>query len=338
MTLIGRYRMALRPLYVVGAVDLLGRVLATRGPLAGPTCTLQLVLVAQTAPVARTFVPSLSLEVQQSPSGALQIDGRYRVGEGPVRDVPIADGTYDAELRGEHYRPQPFVLVWPPAALRTPLDAAGVPVDIGLLPGSAYPYPDATALPFGLGPTLVRGAVYAADGDPVANAIVRVIGLAALNPPNPPWPFIETRTGANGDWALVLPDRRRIGYPAETAAPGPVSMTIRVTYPPPGPTVDILNVPVTFGRENAVPNTALRGAVTRTGGRPLAGVIITTSANALRSRARSDGRWTLYLDPNQPDVANVAVTATAPDGSSATVNGVAIRNRATIVVPAIPLP
>jgi hypothetical protein len=164
--------------------------------------------------------------------------------------------------------------------------------------------------------------------------------LLPLNPPAPAWPFTETRTGAAGDWALLLPDRRRFGIAGETTAPPQQSMTVRIQYPPfpGGPVVNVANVPVTLGRENAVPNTVLRGQVTRTGGRPLGGVAITTSLNALASRTRDDGRWTLYFDPNQANVANVAVKATAPDGSTATLNGVAIQHGATVVVPALHLP
>jgi hypothetical protein len=338
MTLVGRYRAAHRPQFAVAAVDLLGRALATRGPLAPPTCPLACVITAQVAPVARKFDPPLSLESRQSANGSLVLDGRYRVGDGPVRDVPLADGTYDAELRGEHYRPQPFALTWPPVALRTPVDAFGGPLDIGLFPSAAYPYPDLTTLPFNLGPTLLRGTAFKPDGTPVKDAVVSVPALPALNPPFPAWPFVQTRSGENGDWAILLPDRRRIGFPGEATAVAAVLMKVSVAHPPPDPVVEIADVRVTLGSENAVPNTSLRGAVVRKGGQPLDGVQITTSVNALQSRTHADGRWTLYFDPNQADVINVAVTAIAPDGSSATLNGVAIRSRATVVVPTLHLP
>lgn len=338
MTLVGRYRAAHRPGFAVAAVDLLAQALAVSGPVAPPNCPLACAIVAQLAPVARVFDPPLMLELRQGANGSLLLDGRYGVGDGPLRDVPLGAGSYTAELRGDHYLPQPFALGWPPAALRTPLDAFGVPVDVPLLPSAAYPFPDVTALPFNLGPTLLRGSVFTAAGDPVVGAIVDIPALPPLNPPAPAWPFVATRTGASGDWALLLPDRRRFGIAGETTAPPPQSMTVRVQYPGGGPVVNIVNVPVTLGRENAVPNTALRGQVARAGGLPLGGVTITTSANALASRTRDDGRWTLYLDPNQPDVASVAVKATAPDGSTVTLNGVAIRSRATVVVPTLHLP
>jgi len=337
MTIEGRYRAAHRPSYALAAVDLLAQALAVRGPIAPPTCPLSCAIVEQLAPVARTFTPPLMLELRQSANGSVLFDGRYRVGDGPLRDVPLGDGQYTAELRGDYYRPQRFTLDWPPAALRTPL-VGGVPVDVPLSPSAAYPYPDVTTLPFNLGPTLLRGSVFTADGDPVVDAIVDVPALLPLNPALPAWPFTAPRTGPPGDRALLLPDRRRFGIAGETTAQPPVAMTVRVQHPNGGPVVNILNVPVTLGRENSVANTALRGQVTRAGGFPLGGVVITTSVNALASRTRDDGRWTLYLDPNQAGVANVAVTATAPDGSTATLNGVAVISRATVVVPTIHLP
>jgi len=337
MTIEGRYRAAHRPTFAVAAADLLAQALAARGPIAPPNCPLSCAVVAQLAPVARSFDPPLMLELRQGTNGSLLFDGRYRVGDGPLHDFPLGDGSYTAELRGDHYRPQPFTLDWPPTALRTPL-AAGVPVDVSLLPSAAYPYPDVTALPFNLGPTLLRGSVFTAAGDPVVDAIVDVPALLPLNPPAPAWPFTETRTGTAGDWALLLPDRRRFGVAGETTAQPPMAMTVRVRHPNGGPVVNIANVPVTLGRENAVPNTALRGQVTRTGGRPLGDVVITTSANALASRTRADGRWALYFDPAYLGANNVAVKATAPDGSTATLNGVAIKQGATVVVPTLHLP
>jgi hypothetical protein len=332
------YPAPLSAYYAVGTVDLLGQALAVNGPLAQPTCQLSLVLTAQTAPAARTFDPPLTLEVRQTPNGALLIDGRYHVGDGPVRDVPVADGTYSAQVRGDFFRAQPFTLVWPPVAARTPLDpVTGAPLDVGLLPGPLYPYPDLTSTPFNLGPTLLRGAVFTAAGDPVVNATVAFVGLPAFNPANPAWPFVEARTSDSGDWALLLPDRRRFGYPAETTAQAAVVMAISVTYPNGGPVVNIPDVSVTFGRENSLANTALRGVVTRSGGKPRGGIRIRTSVNALESRTRDDGRWSLYFDPNQLDVANVSVTATAADGTNATVAGAAVRKRATVVAPTIHL-
>jgi hypothetical protein len=254
-----------------------------------------------------------------------------------VRDVPLADGTYAAELRGAAFQPSQFALIWPPATLRSPADVNEVPIDIELLPAAGYPFPDVTGTPFNLGPTLIRGSVFTAAGDPVADVAVSVKVQPPLTPPNLPWPFSATHTGASGDWALLLPDRRRIGSANETPVPAlaPASMTISIAYPKSGPVVTIPQL-ITLGRENFVPNTALRGRVTGPGGRPLAGATITTTVNALTSRSRADGSWWLYLDPNQTDAPTVTVTATGPAGNTATAL-VAVRQWATVVVPTIHL-
>ena len=115
----------------------------------------------------------------------------------------------------------------------------------------------------------------------------------------------------------------------------PAPMTIRIAYPKSGPVVTI-PTSITLGRENFVPNTALRGRVVGPGGRPLAGATITTTVNALASRSGTDGSWWLYLDPNQTDAPNVTVTATGPAGNTAT-DLVAVRHGATVVVPTIHL-
>lgn len=343
MAIIGRYRAVQRPQFAVGAVDLLARALETQGPFAPPAGAVDCVILGQTAPTARTFDPPLRLVARQTANGFLVLDGRYRIGEGPVRDVPLADGTYDAQLRAAAFQPGKFALVWPPATLRSPTkprsatDPTRVPADIELLPAAGYPFPDLTGTPFNLGPTLIRGSVFTAAGDPVVDATVSVLVQPPLTPPGLDWPFSETHTGATGDWALLLPDRRRIGSANETPVPAlaPAPVTISIAFPKSGPVVTI-PTSITLGRENFVANTALRGRVAGPGGRPLAGATITTTVNALASRSRADGSWSLYFAPNQTDVSNVTVTATGPAGNTATAL-VAIKHEATIAVPTIHL-
>jgi hypothetical protein len=339
--LIGRYRATHQRRFALGTVDALASALAANGPQAPPVGELECVVIRQVVPVARDFTPPLTLILHRTAKGFLVLDGTYRVeGQAPVT-TPLGNGKYRAVVRGPYYRPTEFELEWPPMALRTPLvlpappdPALQQPVDLELLPSAAYPYPDLTTQPFNLGPTLVRGTFVTAAGDPIQGARVSVIGLV-LNPALPPWPFLDTETGPSGDWAILLPDRRRIGYPNETTPPANVTLNIRVTngaavvnYPP---------LPVTLGRENHVPNTALRGQVTGAGRRPLPGATITTSLGPARSVSRADGQWFLYFDPAQPGAINVSVTATAPDGRTATVPGVTLVQKATVVVPSIHL-
>jgi hypothetical protein len=176
--------------------------------------------------------------------------------------------------------------------------------------------------------------VVTSSGDPVPRAQVSLVNLPAINPPNPPWPFTNSTTSDSGDWAILLPDRRRLGFLSETTVPAPLPLIVRIQYPD-GTTVDTPNIPVTLGRENAIANTALRGIVVGPGGRRVAGATIETSLGPEPSVTRPDGQWFLYFNPNQPDASNVTVTATAPDGTTAIAIGVEVKQRATVVVPTI---
>jgi len=97
-------------------------------------------------------------------------------------------------------------------------------------------------------------------------------------------------------------------------------------------------VNVLLGSEYGLKNTALRGQVRRANGMPIAGAVITTSVNALTSTSRADGVWFLYFDLNQVAVPNLTVTATTPDGASATAPAVTLVPEATVVVPPFQFP
>ena len=332
----------------ISVTDALVRALRTAGafpPLAG---TVECRVVAQTSPLARTFNPPRLLHTARHAGGFLSTEGTWTAGP-PGPPLPLAPGTYAVEVRGDYYRPLVFTLVWPPAPgqMRVPLDGVGQPDTLALLPAASYPLPDGTTSRFQLGPTLIRGALFSENGAPLAGRRVEALNLPILNPPELPalaaWPFMVTESSASGDWALVLPGRRYINAAAEslpvTNPPTPpltAVVTTRVTYA----LGLVTDVPLTveFAAENALRNTALRGQVTGPGGRPLAGVSITTTVNARQSVTRADGVWFLYFDLNQADVAGVTVTATLPDGTTASAVGVPVRRFATVVVPTMQFP
>jgi hypothetical protein len=332
----------------ISVTDALVRALRTAGtfpPLAGE---VECRVVAQTAPLARTFTPPRRLHTMRHAGGFLSTEGTWTaVAPGPPQ--PLAPGTYSVEVRGDFYRPLVFTLVWPPAPgqSRVPLDGLGQPDTLALLPAAHYPLPDGTTSRFQLGPTLIRGALFADNGAPLAGRRVEALNLPILNPPELPplgaWPFMATESSATGDWALVLPGRRYINAAAEslpvTNPPTPpltAVVTTRVTYAP-GVFTDV-PLTVEFAAENALKNTALRGQVTGPGGRPLPGVQITTSLNARQSVTRADGVWFLYFDLNQADAAGVTVTATRPGGATASAVGIPVRRFATVVVPTMQFP
>jgi hypothetical protein len=332
----------------ISVTDALVRALRTAGtfpPLAGE---VECRVVAQTAPLARTFDPPRLLHTMRHAGGFLSTEGTWTAVE-PRTPLPLSPGTYSVEVRGDFYRPLVFTLVWPPAPgqSRVPLDGLGQPDTLALLPAAHYPLPDGTTSRFQLGPTLIRGALFAENGAPLAGRRVEALNLPILNPPELPplgaWPFMVTESSATGDWALVLPGRRYINAAAEslpvTNPPTPpltAVVTTRVTYAP-GVFTDV-PITVEFAAENALKNTALRGQVVGPGGRPLPGVQITTDLNALQSVTRADGVWFLYFDLNQADAAGVTVTATRPGGATAIAVGVPVKRFATVVVPTMQFP
>jgi hypothetical protein len=103
-----------------------------------------------------------------------------------------------------------------------------------------------------------------------------------------------------------------------------------VTFPD-ASTIDLPRT-VPLGTEFSVTQTALRGRTVDNTGRPIAGTVLTTSANAAVTRSRDDGQWSLYFPLDQADIPAVTVTATAPAGASQSVT-TAVFNGKTIVVP-----
>ena len=331
----------------ITVTDALVRALRTAGEFPPLLGTIDFRLLGQTAPLARTFDPPRRLHIVRHAGGFFSTDGVWSLHQ--TAPLPLAPGTYDVEVRGEYYRPLVFSLVWPPAPnqTRVPLDGLGQPDTLALQPAPQYPLPDGTTSRFQLGPTLIRGTVFDEDGSPLAGRRVEALGLAILNPPElpplGPWPFLATESSATGDWALVLPGRRYIDATAEqlpvTNPPTPpltAAITIRVTYSA-GVFTDV-PLTVQYANETSLRCTALRGQGVAAGGRPIAGAAITTDVDARQCVSRADGVWFLHFDLNQPDVAAATVTATLPDGTTASVAGVPVQRFATVVVPTISFP
>jgi hypothetical protein len=332
----------------ISVTDALTRALRVAGEFPPPLGAVEFQIVGQTLPAPRRFDPPRRLLTMRHAGGFLSIDGTWS-GDPMAAPLPLAPGTYDVEVRSDYYRPLTFSLVWPPGPgqTRVPLAPAGQPDTLALMPAPQYPLPDGTTSRFQLGPTVIRGAVFAPDGAPLAGRRVEALGLPILNPPElpalGPWPFMATESGVSGDWALVLPGRRHIDAAAEalpvTNPPTPPltrAITIRVTYRP-GVFTDVA-LPVQYATETSLRCTALRGLVVGRTGQPLAGVAITTDVDGRQSTTRADGVWFLHFDLNQPDVAAATVTATRPDGTTASAAAVPVRHFATVVVPTISFP
>ncbi|CAN7806107.1 hypothetical protein LJR267_010688 [Paraburkholderia hospita] len=332
------------PHMALSMVDRLAQVFRVSGafpPILGEiTCEV----VEATAPAQRTINPPRVLSTFRNRSGYIMLDGTYADPADSTRRWPLGPGTYRVRVRGELYQDAEFLLEWPPAAgqCRIRIPQPGNADSVELLPSAAYPLPDVTLGRLQLGPTLLRGSAFDADGTPLAGVAVQVINLPLLPPPNPPlgdWPFLRALSGVNGDWALVLPGRRyfdsAIEIPPANALPLKKQISIRVGYP--GGAVTTVQ-DVLLGSEHSVRNTALRGQVLGPGGRPIASVRIKTSVSPRTSITRADGLWTLYFDLNQPSAANVSVTATPPGQAPKTDATAMLRQGSTVFVPTFYFP
>jgi hypothetical protein len=332
----------------LGVIDGLARALRMAGDVPPPLGSIECQILRRTAPQPRTFDPPLVLWTFRNATGFVIADGTYvHEDNAAVRRV-LGEGVYDIRVRGEYYQDREFTLAWPlpPGETRITLNEPGSPVNIQLLPGPAYPLPDVTLARLQLGPTIIRGSLFAASGDPLIGVQVEIINPPAfLAPPELPplvaadWPFFESRTSDRGDFVLLLPHRRYIDNTPEVppgANPPPITMpiTLRIGYDS-GPAL-VLLPNVVLGGEHSVANTALRGQVVGPGGRPVADAEITVSVGAQTSRSRVNGLWFLYFDLDQFPVnvpTPVTVTATTPDGAAASDSTASVLRGATVVVP-----
>lgn len=312
----------------------------TAGAFPAPLGSLECVILAQTAPSATTYVPPRRLQTMRHASGFLSTDGTWSSASAPPR--PLGPGTYQAEIRSEFYRPLRFSFTWPlpPSETRIRVGLSGT---AELMPGTSYPLPDVSTTRFQLGPTIIRGCLVTDDGTPRPDIAVSALNLPLLTPTELPplttWPFFTTRTSVSGDWMLILPGRRYIDAAPEILPLGsqPLQKSITVRFALPGGPLDVV-VPVTLATDHSLRNTALRGRVTGSGGRPLAGGVITTSVNARQSVSKADGEWTIHFAPTQATTPGISVTATLPDGSTKTLNGLQVTSQATLVVPTFEFP
>lgn len=336
------------PHMALSVVDALARALRVGGEFPPLLGDVSCEVLEATAPAPTRFDPPRALYTFRNRSGYVVTDGTYTETGDSSRRWPLGPGTYRVRLCGELYQDAEFVMLWPPAgdARRIAVPQSAVPDSVALMPSPAYPLPDVTLGQSQLGPTLLRGSVFASDGTPIAGAVVETINLL-LSQPNdkkvPPlgdWPFLRAVSQVSGDWALVLPGRRYIdpapdvlprNLPPLPTPPLRKLISVRITTPAGAVTTTVQEV--LLGSEHAVRNTALRGQVLGPGGRPIAGARIETSASPVVSRSRSDGSWYLYFDLNQPAAMNVDVTATTPAGDAATDSTSAVRPGATAVVP-----
>jgi hypothetical protein len=158
------------------------------------------------------------LAVVTGPSGYDVFLGAVILADGRRFQADLPDGQYVVQASNPLYQrgERDDILVPPlPPAPPPPLAPPIVAYRFDLEPGYAYPFPSASTIPAGLGPTLLRGVDVEAPGH--SN---------------------RYRTDETGRWALVFPD-------AQPAGP----VTVRFTFPG-GAVHVVVNVPLRQGVDN----------------------------------------------------------------------------------------
>ncbi len=211
-----------------------------------------------------------------------------------VRNVAGYDLWFGAVARdggpATHYRPDPppsFVVEV--AAERyqrvettvASLPQPGTPRQLALEPGWAYEFPQATSVPGGTGPTLLRGTLRRPDGTGVVGARVQVDPPPANQLASHP----EYRTDETGNWVLAFDD----------AVATTVAAQVEVTPAGQPPTV-VTEVTITQGDTSALRQASLAGITRRATGAALPGVTLTADvAPGISTTSDADGRWELWL-------------------------------------------
>jgi hypothetical protein len=315
-----------------------------------PVEPLSFWLVGRDAPPpAETFDPPRRLAVRRNPSGYHLFFGQEQLAGGQKRQMALPDGEYRVRVTSPYYQTLEQTMVIPlpdlnrmdpenpDPALRNPLHA----YTMRLLPSAGYTFPDplsvrpqdfdrpcnATNFPGGSGPTLLRGSLRAAEGQPIVGARVQVPGVTGIS-----------TTDENGNWVLWFPNAAASGRP--TGANGNGShpsgpVTVRFVLPD-GSTVDVPQVCVVRGYAASLQQAGLRGWA-RQGSAPIANAVVTVSGQPGSALTDEAGGWAYYFPLDQGE-AVVSVTATPPNGPARTQSNIQVRPRAVTLIPTFDLP
>jgi hypothetical protein len=292
---------------------------SVRGPHPRPIGSVKFLVVAQVVNGARQDLPGpVELVVTRNPSGYHLCFGTVKLQPDSVlRQGALADGVYRVRVESDFYQPLEMDVT-------LPREHTSYFVD--LQPSYAYPFPpthpfrpepgqpfdctDATA-PRGRGPTLLRGGIFAHDGQGISGATIQVVGQSNIY-----------MTDESGQWVLWFADTHPTGQ-----------VTVQFALPGAGGPVDVPDICVIQGRESSLAQTALRGWVQSDAGLALPGATIVVSGQPGSTTSDRIGNWFYYFnDLNQP-ATTVNVTVTLPDGRSLTQPNVQVQPRATVVVP-----
>jgi hypothetical protein len=289
--------------------DSYARSRGVAGPHPRPMGSVAYSIIGRTTAGNRQlFAIPLKLAVKRNPSGYDLFFGELAGAPGETLTAGLSDGTYIVRVDSQFYQgAERDDIVVPTAFAPKSSDGPGQPWFFDLSPNYAYPFPDSSTLPGGLGPTLLRGVVRAFDGTGLAGAAIQVVGKSNLYTTDP-----------SGQWVLVFSDNEPSG-----------DVTVHFALRD-GTARDVV-VPIVQGRDNSLPQTALRGWA-MAAGTGLAGVRIQITGQLGQVVTGADGSWFYYFDLNQM-ARVVSVAARSTDGRPLTQDRIVVQPRATVIVP-----
>lgn len=283
-------------------------------------------LIAQSDPVTKASVPfpqPLEMKVTRNPSGLFPFSGKVVMPDGVVCALDLEGSPWTIRIVSDFYQTleQPADAMagsFLPAgvAANAPAPAAKSPqqdflVQAVLLPGPAYPFPNE---PPGQPGGRLRGALRNPDGSPVAGATVQAFDANNKSLTDP------AHTADDCQWVLVF-----------AAFPPAGVVTVRFTYPD-STTKSVVNVQVVSGRENNLPQTALRGQVRLRKTGIVGAVIQVKEIFGEQAITDANGNWFYYFAPDNAG-GSFTVTATLPDKSATKTSTSIVKPQATVVVP-----
>ena len=301
-----------RQIFTFRLVDQFAVCLRTQGPyprVLGPVR----MFVTERTDAGRAYDPEREVMVWTNATGCFLTGGDVLPANSGDPSFGLAAGTYKMRIENDFYLPTEFAVNWAPPAT----------IEVTLFPSAAYPFPDLTANPAGMGVTMIRGCLFTSDGTPKADAAVSVAIQEDFWAIPADWPLAQATTSEQGEWLLVLPDQREMVDPA----PAPLLKSIQVRYTLDG---NVFDEQARAGRENRFLQAALRGSAADKNGHALVGVTIGNSLQPGVSVTDRSGQWSIYFPFDQADAA-CTVTATDANGQVLNRNTNVLAHKTVIV-------
>lgn len=285
----------LSPQLVFDPLDVYAQARAVAGPHPRPVGPLRFRLLGEVVAGQRQdYEAPVRLSMTTNAGGYAVFLGLVEGPDGSRRRLRLGDGTYVVGVESGAYQAVEREDVVVPQGWPVP-----GPYLVPLEPGFAYPFPSASTLGAGRGPTLLRGSLESVDGSGIAGAQVLVPGASSTY-----------RTGADGQWVVVFQDTQPVG-----------PVTVRFRLPQGGggfQDVDVAGVAVEPGASRSYRQPTLTGRVTTQTGAPVAGARVRVAGRPGAATSSTAGAWRYVfpVDFPVPPATQVDIEARHPDGTT----------------------